>query len=723
MGAIVPSIPYQEAEIDDFRGPWSRIDSTQVPPTEALLSRNSYYDPGSVGTRFGFGAYANWNAIATVLFNWLKEPDAIAANGNYIISFQPIFSGGVVINGIILVAVTTAVGTTLVTVPTNGTEGASLVAGGSFLFTCGFNSNGSAAADGNFGVNVIQVVGSSVVADHAFMAVVTPSASTTTTPGDALSQVTPGSHSIGYTMTSRSGFTTPYTGYISTTVTAGENITTSFTFSAPADCAFINWIMSPATNAFQYFQLPIPAVAVTPGVPNTLSLVIRISDAQLIANGTDVTNNANFLTWSPPPYANPNQIPPRPFKLLQYGPRIVYLAIDAAGTPSVYISDPDAFQQLTNDQNKLTLPGFRTIATGFVLRGVLYILGTNWTYAFQDTGDVPVTWPSVQLIDERYGSPCVEGCTVNSSSGWAAVVHHTGLYIFNGQYGSLPLSYMVDDQWQRINWLAQQTIRIVDNQDRKQLLMTVPLTTSSLVNINGATVTLASGDQFNAGWVNQAVTINGAPYTIASVNTNCTQATLSVAYGVANGLTMTVASPIPTHLFMFDYTDGLDYTTIKFSKWDILRVGPRGLCTFVNPATNALEYLLAQGSLGPIFRQKNAIDDTAPYTDNGQPIGWDYEIAPQPGGSVGTVWAHPGGYTRCKGVGTLSATSYGLDHSPVVPWVKKINLLPTPMKEYWNQFYLTSERCSVKFHCGDNAGDYCVITGYKHMYYPYASRR
>ena len=929
MGTISQPAPWQEAEIDDFRGPWSRVDSTQVPPTEALYSRNSYYDPGSVGTRFGFAQFGTVASLPSnvlnTLFNWLKEPDAIATNGNYIVGGGGLFA-------------TSGLGTLLATVA-YGNAGTSSATGGSYLFTAGYNVDGTGASF----PNVTQIIGAAAVSDLAFMGPTTPSAHSLSQAADANSFVTPGLHNVGFIMVSRSGFVGPWQSIGSITVTSGNNIGVSITITPPADCAYIQWCMTAVVNPYQWFALPIPQVAVTPSSSQTITLTIEIADQNLIQNGTDVTANSLLVVRNG---TGSTLAPANVFKLLQYGPRMCYFFVDPTGIPTIAVSNTGAYQQVTYDQNTLTLPGFLTITTGFVLRGVLYICGSSWTYAFQDTGDVPAVWSSAVLIDQRFGTPCIEGTTANASGGWAAVVHHTGLYIFNGQYAQLPLSYMVDDQWQRINWLAPETIRIVDNQDRKQLLLAVPLTTNSVVNVtsggtpvvgtptlvvhamasglntgttparnttganlivlncgssgpislnptdslgnvwiplgaysfegqfnqlfycinptvgaghtftltaistpdaapiigmqawantsggwavqggnvnnivpttagtvtpneNGtliiaafsgifptetpsinsgftisdylnasdgnaamaylvqataatvspqwnvsggaalvvssmavfrptvtglSTMTLVSGDQFNSGWAYVPITLNGHPYTIVSVNTAGTVAMVLGSPPGGINQTMTCISPIPTHLFMFDYTDGLDYTTVKFSIWDISQFGPSGLTVFLNPNTNALEYLISQYSMAStalnlnLYRQQNPTDDPVTcYQDTGsvsqQAIQWRYEIAPQPGGSVGTVWAHPGGYVRAKGTGTLSATSYGLDHEPVAPWVKKIPLQVYPAQEYWRQFYMTSERCSVQFSTGVNVGDYCVITGYKHMYYPYASRR
>jgi hypothetical protein len=245
----------------------------------------------------------------------------------------------------------------------------------------------------------------------------------------------------------------------------------------------------------------------------------------------------------------------------------------------------------------------------------------------------------------------------------------SGLYIFTGQYQDPPLTFMIDPDWKRINWAAAQTIRISDNKDQKELLLAVPL--------------------------DEATT--------------------------------------PSHLMMFDYTDGLDYQSVRYSLWDIANTGmtPRGLVAYQNDTTKRIEFLLSDGAAGPVLRQKNIQDDGAawPYdykvgaAPNQAAINFQWECAPQPQGQVGRVMAHVGAFTRARGSGVPVIRSYGVDRVKSVQWSKAIQLSNNPGQDYWRQFYLTSERCSTRFVSGVNPGDWMVIAGVRHRFFEWAIRR
>src|SRR5262249_33695959 len=145
--------------------------------------------------------------------------------------------------------------------------------------------------------------------------------------------------------------------------------------------------------------------------------------------------------------------------------------------------------------------------------------GPNWTYAFEDTGDVPVTWPSARLVDGFIGTQAPRGFTVNASTGLGWCAHTTGLYVFQGgAFNPLPVSYMNAPDWARINWAQAAKLQVVDDKDKQRV------------------------------------------YVLAALDANTS----------------------PSHLLTFDYTNGMTTETIKYSLWNIAGYLPGSICIVQN---------------------------------------------------------------------------------------------------------------------------------------------
>lgn len=657
--AIVQTPPDLEAQITEFRGPWTRVEPTDVPASQALLSINAEYEPGQVATRFGFGPYWDIGKIITSLYNWIKAPDIISANGQYLVFYNK--TDGKVQWAVNLIS------PTALDLFTVAAEGIDICQGGNQLIVASFTPYGGGIpiAIGAAQARVIGIGGAAVYVDRAFEGPLTTKPVLTETVAGT---VTAGLHSVGYVITTRNGFTgrlspaLASTGTFDTssniTSTGGQNIHFVLNATFPVEAEGIQIIMSTVTNPYQYFIVPGLGFAVTAG-PFTVTADIDISDTLLLNTAQDVTSNQFLLTQD-----TFGAGPFNPFKVLEYGYRTVYLAIvgsSGGGIPSVYVSDPYNSQQLTEAFNKLLLPGWRLVTSAFVLRGILYVTGVSSTYAWEDNQGLPSTWPSPTLVDGTIGTPLAMGTIVNASNDWAAVVCISGLYIFNGQYQDRPLSYMVDDDWRRINWMACQTIRIADNKDKKQIIIHVPL--------DGALV--------------------------------------------------------PNYQMMFDYSDGLDWESIKYSIYpDSAGYAPRGLTVWQNPTTGRNEFLEGPGVAGKIRRQMNSTDDAQPYNDDGSVIQFTWETAPQPDGEIGTIFAFRNGFIRATGQGLLQGTSYNLDRQLSVPWDLPIDLsVEGTGEDVLRQFYITAERSSTRFTCGVDANDFVILSGYRALYYWWAGRR
>lgn len=651
---IIPVSPPQEIQLTDFRGAWTRPDPASLPPNQALLSLNAEYNPNQFSSRNGFGPLVNTNKIVSTLFNWIKAADAVSPTGNYLLLYNKTDN-----KVQFIVNMASPFLTDLFTVNCEMIDAAS---SGNQLFLASVNASAPLTPTGAAQCRIVGIYGAAINVDKAFLGPLTtkPTLSNTGT-----GSVTAGPHFVGYIITTRNGYTGPicpatatypYLPDQTSTITApgGKQITVAITATWPAEAMNITLVMTATTNPFQFFTIPGAVYGVPGGALFTVNAVIDISDTQLINNTTDITNNQYFLTQDPT-----GNGPFSPFKVIIYGGRTVYLTYDQNPVAAAYISNLDNPQQLTEQFHKKLLPGFLKMTSGFVLRQALYILGPNWTYLFQDNGQLPVAWPPAALVDGQIGTPSVEGVTVTASGDWAAVAHTTGLYIFDGVYQDKPISYMVDSDWRRINWGAAQTLRLADNHDKKILLVAVPLD------------------------------------------------------GAAS----------PNYLMKFDYSDGLDFESVKYSLWNLANYNPRALCIYQNNTTARLEFLLGPSVAGKILRQMNTTDDTNPWTDDGAAIALTQQLAPVSGGEIGQVYAFTQAYVRARGLGLLQGAAASLDGTIQVQWSKPINLSTNPGVEYFRQFYLRDEACSLTFTCGTNAGDYAIIAAVRQLFYPYASRR
>lgn len=702
MGLTLPAIPVQSLNLPDFRGPWSRPDATNVPANQALLSLNAEYNPLQVQSRFGFAPYWSIGKVITTIFNWIKNPDLVSTAGNYLIFYNQT-------DGKVQWAVNLASPAANDLFSVAGAEGISVSSHGDQVIIASFQTAGTEApsAIGASQAHIIGVAGAGVFKDVAFMG---PLTTKPTLANGSAGTVTAGVHSVGYVLTSENGFTGKVCPVVASdglfditsniNASGAHQINISLTGSWPTGCAGLQFVMSTADNPYQYLIIPDSGMfgsnnnfAAPGGSTTTITAVIDISDPLLLATGIDVTNNQFFLTQS-----TGGDGPFLPFKVLEYGQRTVYLAYEGGtianpsgnGIPVAYVSEPANPQQLTAQFHALHLPGFKQIMNAFVLRGVLDIEGPDWTYSFEDNQGLPSTWAAPVLVDGTIGSNSALGTVTSASADWAVTATDTGVYVFNGAYQDRPITYMTDSDWRKVNLNAAQTIRIVDNKDKKQLLVAVPMNTRDS----------------------------------------------------SNNL---VVATIPNFIMCFDYSDGQtsgasgsvmpDWKSVKYALWPIKggAYKPRALCVWQNPNTARMETILGPGiaDSGKILRQMNLEDDTngtpagafTAYNDDAGPIPFIWETAPLPPGSIGTVFAHNSGYTRCAGNGVLVGQVFGLDHGKAFRWSKTINLQPAPAQEYFNQFYLTSERASVQFSCGINAGDYVILSGYRHCYYPWAVRR
>lgn len=752
----MPLSEYQVVSIEDFGGEITRLDESNIPLNQAQRARNVEFNPGQVATRFGFAQAKNadgTNFIPAWLPHYLVS--WVTTGGNYAIAYtrdgdglDPTATGRLsVINladGIESTAIIVGAVNIGVTVAS-----AAIYAYGAF-YNIDVTSN---SVDGT--VTGGYIFGpSGTFTDQLFLyPLFNKPTLTTTGPGHV---VTPGVHRVGYLIQTRAG----YTGRISpvnlttdsfdttsvVTVAAGEEIGFSLTVNFPTESSLVYPVMTTVDNPDRYFIVPgIAPVAVSGGI-HTVIFVIDIDDADLASTGTDITDNQFLLTRSAV-----SGLPPfDPFGIINFGTRVVYLT-NISGVSQAYASEPNNGQQITADQNVLFLPGQRLMRTAGTLGRILYILGPHWTYSYEDTGDVPVLWPAPRLVDGSIGTLSTYGFTIDATTGVGWCADTSGLYAFEGgAYQSLPCSYLCNYDWNRINWLNGQymataptvlqlpaePVKVIDDKDKKRVMVIAPLKSNSTVNTSGTSVTWASGDEFPVGMpINNLATqacivINGVGYIIASIPTTTTM-TLTGSAGTQTGVTAVITPISPTDILVFDYSDGNGFDTVKYSRWYFDQFAPGGGAMMQNPKTGTREFWMGRwGSTstdpsGPYtVRQMNTREDTAPYGDIGHAIDsqWEGALMPGMGGDPGQIYYHYAEQTRVTGAGTLARTLYGLDHTSSVA-LTNLTLAASPGVAYTTRFpRLRSEGASIRYKT-NTLNDHFILSGLDHFFQKGPSRR
>lgn len=626
--------------VQDPGGPWTRLEPSDVPAEHGLLALNCEYNPGTVSTRRGFAAAFNPAEQANSMFNWIFDAKSYlfyynASSGK--MRLVPDLANPIPVDHF----------------TQSGAVAAQIASSGTRCYFALYDS----AIKGICGARVTSVSGAAVSNDECFVGPLTtkPSSITQSSSGS----ITAGTHRLGYIVQTRSGYLGKISPYSSTTnlfdttsvfvAPGAKNLTFQLSTTWPTEASKVWPVMTTVSNLNRYFLVPgVTALSVPGGSAFTITFTIDISDEDLASVGTDVTDNMDLLTKTAAGVA-----PFWPFSVGEYGFRTVYLTeIDSIA--QAYISEPERPQHITADQHVVYLPGQRKMTGQFVIGKVLYIAGPNWTYAYEDTGDIPISWPSPRMVDGTIGMYSPRCATVNASQGFALVAHQTGFWMFaGGAYQTRAWSYYVDPDWKRINWAGGgHTVQVIDNKDKQQAYVLAPLDSATA----------------------------------------------------------------PSHILMFDYSNGTTPEDIKYSLWSLSGFAPGSGCLVQNASTKQDELWIGKSSAGKVLRQV-AATETTPYNDDGSAISWAYETALLPGltPDLGRLYYHYAEQIRALGNGELSLTVYGMDRTKsVIP--APIMLVSTPGTSYTKLYTrLRSESASIRMTTS-SANHWCQLSAIDHYY-------
>ena len=614
----------------NFGGSWTAVDAASIDDRGASFAQNVRYFKNEVQTRYGWGVAASFSSYPAgtsgmgpgPMYNW------ISSLGDYLVWSN---SGGS--NTINLSRLTDNPPTIVANLSVSANFGIPVFAPiGPRLFVSNWTIGNAQTQFTSVGPAVISYNGV-----FNYDPIIPGPASTTLVPSTAPTEpgvgvVTAGLHYIGLRMLHRSGFLgrpgpdtstttnpTPQTfAPIAFTSTGNHNLKWAFTPGTnwPADVIQVQLLMSPVDNPNQFFLIPGATQNVTGGSATSVNITFNIADDALVAGAAaiDCTNSLNFYTASATGQAYMQCL-----AVAAIGSRMFYISQlpDANGNmfSVIFASDSANYQQISLSQHVIQIPNQLDIRAVFGVQGAIYIVGPHWTYVTQDTGGVPVTWPTPQIVDGRKGAEgpnCVE---VATSGQYAWVADRSGLYYFNGIYQALPIDYLGLDYSSFLK-IPDVFLQVVDDPLRHRVL------------VNGSQIDF------------------GSKYFILEFDYTFGLDPYSVRYTRHDRLGM-FAGPI------------------AIVQNDLTTIG-------VTSHTKVPELWLGATGLGSdgklhVYREKNPVYDSNVYQDDAvagaAAIHTIYETnaMPEPGGSA-LILAHQAVIPRIVGSGTMSAWGvYTLD--------------------------------------------------------------
>lgn len=227
----------------------------------------------------------------------------------------------------------------------------------------------------------------------------------------------------------------------------------------------------PDTTAYQFFFVP------NGRIPDntTTTLTVNFFDAELlqdashlldlfseIAAGVALTTYHNRLVLC-------NQ-----FGVFDPLPENDTLALENTARVS-FPGEPEAFDQVTG---LIVAPLDGTILTnGQEYRDVLYLFKRTRTYAYNDNGDVPATWP-LTIIDQGIGASVHGIATVLDSGGinieFLLIIDFSGVMQFNGTYLRPEMSWKIKDYWLALDTDRFHEMQVVNDTLGQIMYITLP---------------------------------------------------------------------------------------------------------------------------------------------------------------------------------------------------------------------------------------------------------
>ncbi len=541
--------------------------------------------------------------------------------------------------------------------------------------------------------------------------------------------VTAGLHRVGLLYTSRNGAygvcpvnaSKVFTPTDATAPDGTHSWTVTATFASIPSYMVggtVQVVMSSVANPAAYYAVA-GAVGNVPGAPGAVAITVNISDIDLV-EGTDVTLYQTLLTSAlagTPPFL--------PSALFTYSSRMGYVALDAAGLPVVYISNPNAFQILNAGLNAIYLEGKQIPVQGTSLDQTCYIASLSGLYSCSDNGGDPVTWTPPARVDGSVG--ILAPSCILASAGRILLASEKGLFAFRGgAFPDVPLSYWQAPDWSRINWAAPTQVQVVDDALDRVIRVIAPLKVLVTGASNTSPISITTGVQVGSQVVayphllqtGMSVTITGvagntAANTTATITvTSATTFTIAVAGNGAYTSGGVVTPAGPNAELSWNYSLGetpaeVMYSLNAFSEYRQGAIGSiRNLSTGFDEVWYAPAASNPGGLLRRVLQQDTLIHRDINLSGSASAISWLYETGVLPGEAASEAIQNDfqGFHFRGTGSGNLLMVVYGLDHTrSVTPARSPLALSTAPGQEILVKFFLRAAQASISI--GTNAVD------------------
>lgn len=262
-------------------------------------------------------------------------------------------------------------------------------------------------------------------------------------------------------------------------------------------------------------------------------------------------------------------------------------------------------------------------------RDSLYLTKYNKLYVTRDNGYDASTW-QVITIDKGVGANIFSISVIQDSKGanqdFFLLGDESGLFLFNGVVVRPELSYKILNWWNRINKAAFNKVQIIIDTKKSLVYVLVPLDSATS----------------------------------------------------------------PSHIFVGDYSEGMDFRNIRWHIWgfDATAFAPACIAVGINNITKKT-YLRIGGYDGNVYNQT-----VGTLTDNGVAIDCYMQFALL-FEEAGWVHHFAGIELRIVGAGSLQLSLRGEDATSVVN-LNGLTLASAPGREYFRHSNYNNEKCSIK---------------------------
>ena len=137
--------------------------------------------------------------------------------------------------------------------------------------------------------------------------------------------------------------------------------------------------------------------------------------------------------------------------------------------------EPEAISQI--DGLLATQPNGFPVANAAEFRDVLYVFRPNSSMSFTDNGDVPSSWPLVEMDAALGTRPHGISQFLNSATqsiDFLVICTYQGVSLFTGGYQSPELSWKVENFWKSLSRTDFNNIQIVNNATKKRIYIVLP---------------------------------------------------------------------------------------------------------------------------------------------------------------------------------------------------------------------------------------------------------